>query len=37
MPAKIFLGKPSKGFICCYLSLTQVVLIVILVAVIYSI
>ncbi|KAH0573836.1 Transmembrane domain-containing protein [Spironucleus salmonicida] len=33
----IFLGKPSKGFICCYLSLTQVVVITLVSGISYSI
>lgn len=26
MPAAVFLGKPSSGFLCCYIVLTQVVI-----------
>ena len=28
MPVAIFLGKPSGGFMCCYITITQVVILV---------
>ncbi|CAL6016263.1 Transmembrane_domain-containing protein [Hexamita inflata] len=26
MPAAVFLGKPSPGFMCCYITLTQTII-----------